>query len=111
MLYKHEFEPISNAEGLKLSLSSGALHLRLKVIDEITSAAIRLKNAGMESGKIGTGRLSRAMEKTSKMGDTVANQLNENGDLFQDIGSLLLKLDAFAKVAGDFAVVRFRSLT
>lgn len=89
---------------------SGDLILHLKVIDEITSAAIRLRNTGMKIGNVVAGHLLKAMDKTSEMGDTVANQLSENVDLYQDIGSLLLKLDVFAKVAGDFAAVRFCSL-
>lgn len=88
-------------------MSSGTLYLCLRVINEITSAAIRLRNAGMETGNIVAGRLSRAIEKTSEVGDSVANQLSENGDLYQDIGNLLLKLDVFAKVVGDFTAVRF----
>lgn len=64
----------------------------------------------METGNAEAGRLSKTMKKTSEMGDIVASQLSENGDLYQDIGKLLLKLDVFAKVAGDFAAVRFCSL-
>lgn len=90
-------------------MSTGVLHLRLRIIDEITSATIRLRNTGKEIGNIENGRMSKAMKTTSETSDIVANQLSENGDLYQDIGKLLLRLDIFAKVAGDFAAVRFHS--
>lgn len=111
ILYDYDFDLISNAECPKLSLTSGDLYLRLKVIDEMTSVNIRLRNTRMETGNAEDGRLSRSVKNTSEIGDMVSSQLSENDDLYQDIRSLLLKLDVFAKVAGDFAAVRFCSPT
>lgn len=52
-------------------------------------------------------RLSKLMGLPSSTSGFVASQRSENGDLYQYLGSLLLKLDVFAKIAGDLAAVCF----
>lgn len=90
MLDNYELELISNAEKPGLSLTPGTLHLRLKVIDEITSSTVSPRNTGKEAG-----HSSLTREKTSDIGDFVTNQSSECDDLYQDIGKLLLKLEVF----------------
>lgn len=96
---------------LTLSSQLGLLRIRLEVINEISYAAINIRNVGAETSGHGNGRLSRLMGFTGSAGGFVASQLDENGDLYKDIGNLLQKLDVFAHIAGDIASVCLCSRT
>lgn len=61
----------------------------------------------MKASVHGARRLSKLTGLTSNASGFVASQRNENDDLYQFLGNLLLKLDVFAKIAGDFAAVCF----
>lgn len=81
------------------------------MVNEIAYTTIQLRNVKEKTDGHSNGRLSKLMGFTSRTSGFVASQLKENGDLYQDIGDLLQKLDVFAKVAGDFAAVNSSSHT
>lgn len=112
---KHAFlQPeltLSNKAELTLSSQLGLLRIRLVVISEISYASINIRNVGTETRGHGNGRVSKLMGFTGRAGGFVFSQLDNNGNLYSDIGDLLQKLDVFSQIAGDIASVGFCSVT